>query len=63
VYNAIKQTGDGSFKGGPEVFDLAHQGLDYSKSNTQLMTQDIIDQLEKYRQDIISGAIKVPEKP
>jgi basic membrane protein A and related proteins len=63
VYNAIQQTGQGSFKGGPEVFDLAHQGLDYSKSNTQLMTQDIIDQLEKYRQDIISGAIKVPEKP
>jgi basic membrane lipoprotein Med (substrate-binding protein (PBP1-ABC) superfamily) len=27
------------------------------------MTQDIIDQLEKFRQDIISGAIKVPEKP
>jgi basic membrane lipoprotein Med (substrate-binding protein (PBP1-ABC) superfamily) len=27
------------------------------------MTQDIIDQVEKYKQDIISGTIKVPEKP
>jgi len=63
VYNAIKQTGDGSFKGGPEVFDLAHQGLDYSKSNNLLMTPDIIATLELYRQDIINGTIKVPDKP
>jgi basic membrane protein A len=63
VYNAIKQVGDGTFKGGSTVFDLAHQGLDYSKSNTALMTQDIIDQLEQYRQDIIDGTIKAPDKP
>jgi len=63
VYNAIQQVGEGNFKGGSTVFDLAHEGLDYSKSNTQLMTQDIIDQLETYRQDIIDGTIKVPDKP
>ena len=63
VYNAIQQTGDGSFKGGGQVFDLTHQGLDYSKSNSQLMTPDIIAAVEMYKQDIINGTIKVPEKP
>ena len=64
VYNAIQQTGDGSFKGGiGQVFDLKHQGLDYSKSNSKLMTPDIIATLELYRQDIINGTIKVPDKP
>jgi basic membrane protein A len=63
VYNAIQQTGNGSFKGGGQVFDLAHQGLDYSKSNSKLMTPDIIATLELYRQDIINGTIKVPDKP
>ena len=63
VYNAIQQTGNGSFKGGGQVFDLAHQGLDYSKSNSKLMTPDIIAALELYRQDIINGTIKVPDKP
>jgi len=37
--------------------------LSYSESNTALMTPDIIDQVEQYKQDIISGKIKVPEKP
>jgi len=37
--------------------------LDYSKSNSKLMTPDIIAALELYRQDIINGTIKVPEKP
>ena len=59
----IQQTGNGSFKGGGQVFDLAHQGLDYSKSNNKLMTPDIIATLELYRQDIINGTIKVPDKP
>src|SRR5215470_532434 len=63
VYNAIKSVGEGSFKGGSTVFDLAHGGLDYSKSNTELMTQDIIDQLEKYRQEFLDGTITVPSKP
>src|SRR6185436_20823356 len=58
VYNAIQQTGNGSFKGGGQVFDLAHQGLDYSKSNSKLMTPDIIAALELYRLDIINGTIK-----
>jgi basic membrane protein A len=64
VHDAISQVGDGTFEGGAAtVFDLAAEGLDYSKSNTELMTQDIIDQLEQYRQDIIDGTITVPSEP
>ena len=63
VYNSIQQVGDGSFVAGPQVFGLAEKGLDYSKSNTAEMTQDIIDQLEAFRQQIISGDIVVPEDP
>jgi basic membrane protein A len=63
VDTAIQQEADGSFKAEARVFDLAGEGLDYSKSNTAEMTQDIIDQLEDYRQQIISGEIVVPEDP
>jgi basic membrane protein A len=62
VYNAIKAVGDGTF-GGSQVFGMAEDGVDYSKSNTAEMTQDIIDQLEDYRAQIISGEIVVPDKP
>lgn len=61
VYNAIKAHADGSFKGGTaQVFGLAEQGVDYSKSNTTLMTPDIISAVDKFKQQIISGQIKVP---
>jgi basic membrane protein A and related proteins len=63
VYNAIQQVGQDNFQGGSTVFDLAHDGLDYSKSNTDLMTQEMIDQIDQYKQQIIDATIKVPEKP
>ena len=63
TYNAIKQTGEGSFVTGPQVFGLAEDGLDYSKSNTEALTQDIIDQVDAAKQDIIDGKIVVPDDP
>jgi basic membrane protein A len=63
VHDAIGATGDGTFAAGAEVFGLADQGVDYSKSNTELMTQDIIDQLETFRGQIIDGTIEVPSEP
>ncbi len=62
VYNAVQAVGDGSF-GGSQVFGLAEDGLDYSKSNTEEMTDDIIAQLDDYKQQIIDGEITVPEAP
>jgi basic membrane protein A len=63
VYTAIQQVGEGSFAAGATVLGLAEEGLDYSKSNTAEMTQDIIDQLEAFREQILSGDIVVPEDP
>lgn len=63
TYNAIKQTGEGSFVTGPQVFGLADDGLDYSKSNTEALTQDIIDEVDGLKQDIIDGTIVVPDDP
>jgi basic membrane protein A len=62
VYNSIQAVGDGTF-GGSQTFGLAEEGLDYSTSNDAEMTQDIIDQLEKYRQQIIDGTIEVRFTP
>jgi basic membrane protein A len=63
VYNAIDQVGSDSFAAGATVFGLAEDGIDYSKSNPDQLTQDIIDQLEEFRTQILSGDIVVPEDP
>jgi basic membrane protein A and related proteins len=62
VHDAIQAVGDGSF-GGSLVFGLAEDGLDYSKSNTAEMTDDIITQLDEFKQQIIDGTITVPDAP
>jgi basic membrane protein A len=63
VHDAIAQVGDGSFTAGSVVFGLAEDGVGYSTANTDLMTQDIIDALEGFKGEIISGAIVVPDDP
>jgi basic membrane protein A len=62
VYKAVEAVGAGSL-GGSLVFGMAEDGVDFSLSNTTEMTQDIIDQIEDYRAQIISGEIVVPENP
>jgi basic membrane lipoprotein Med (substrate-binding protein (PBP1-ABC) superfamily) len=42
---------------------MAEDGLDYSKSNTEELTDDIITQLDDFKQQIIDGTITVPETP
>ena len=63
TYNTIKAAADGTFKGGSQVFDLASDGISYSTSNTELMTQDIIDVVNQYKQKIIDGTIVPPDDP
>lgn len=63
TYNAIQQVGSGTFVSGATVLGLAEEGVDYSRSNTAELTQDIIDQLEAFRAQIISGDIVVPTDP
>jgi basic membrane protein A len=62
TYNAIKQSGSGTFKSGFQVFDLAADGVDYSKSNSAL-TSAMIAAMDAAKAKIISGEIKVPDTP
>ena len=63
VHDAIQEAGDDSLAAGAEVFGMAEGGVDYSKSNTDLMTDDIISQLDEFKQQIIDGTITVPDTP
>jgi basic membrane protein A len=63
VHDAIQQAGEGTLDAGNTVFGLAEGGVDYSKSNKELMTDDIISVLDDLRQKIIDGKIVVPDKP
>jgi len=63
VHDAIEQAGDGSLEAGGQVFGMAEGGVDYSKSNTDLMTDDIVTLLDDLKAQIIAGDITVPEAP
>jgi basic membrane protein A len=62
VYTSIEAVGDGSF-GGSLVFGMAEDGLDYSASNPEELTDDITAQLDDFKQQIIDGTIVVPDTP
>jgi basic membrane protein A and related proteins len=63
VHDAIEQAGDDTLEAGAQVFGMAEGGVDYSKSNTELMTEDINSLLDDLKQQIIDGDITVPEAP
>lgn len=63
VHDAIEQAGDGSLEAGGQVFGMAEGGVDYSQSNADLMTADIVTLLDDLKQQIIDGEIVVPEAP
>jgi basic membrane protein A and related proteins len=62
-YDTIKAVVDGTVEGGPQVFGLAEDGVDFATSNPELLTEDIVAQLEEFRQQIIDGEITVPDEP
>jgi basic membrane protein A len=61
VFDFVKGVGEDQFKAGTEVFDLKVDGVGYSTSGGQV--DDIKSKLEDYKQQIIDGKIKVPDKP
>lgn len=61
VFEIIKAHIDGKVVGGPTVYDLSVDGVGYS--TTGGFVDDIVDQLEAFKADIISGAIVVPTDP
>ena len=46
TYDTIKAVGDGSFKGGTQIFDLANDGVGFATSNPTLLTSDMVDAME-----------------
>jgi basic membrane protein A and related proteins len=63
VHDAIEAGGEGTLEVGGQVFGMAEGGVDYSKSNTDLMTDDLISTLDELKEQIINGRIIVPESP
>ncbi len=63
VYNIINDRNSGDFQGGmtPVVYDLSVDGVGYSTSGG--FVDDIVDELEAAKADIISGEIQVPTTP
>jgi basic membrane protein A len=61
VQQTIEKLANGEFRGGPQVFDLAAGGVDYSTSGG--FVDDISAQLDDYKQQIIDGEIEVPTAP
>jgi basic membrane protein A and related proteins len=67
VYDTIQQVTEGEFTTGFQVFGLKEEGVDYAvneyNDNDELLSSDIQGELDKFKDDIISGAIKVPAEP
>jgi basic membrane protein A len=67
VYDVIQQVAEGSFQSGTQIFGLAEEGVGYAvnefNDNEELLSQDIQDQLEELKQQIIDGEITVPTEP
>ncbi|MGB7804774.1 MAG: BMP family ABC transporter substrate-binding protein [Actinomycetota bacterium] len=63
VYDAIEQTSDDAFEAGFQVFGLDVDGVDFSTSNEEELTDDIVEQMDEFKEQIISGEIVVPEEP
>ena len=61
VYETIEALTEGEFRGGAQTFDLSTGGVDYSTSGG--FVDDIADQLDEFKQQIIDGEIEVPTAP
>ena len=61
VYTAIEELANEELAAGPQVFDLSNGGIDYALDGGQL--DDVEDQLNDLKQQIIDGDIEVPTEP
>ncbi|HKA67488.1 MAG TPA: BMP family ABC transporter substrate-binding protein [Actinomycetes bacterium] len=58
VYDFIKSMNSGQFTAGEKVYDLAADGVGYSTSGGKI--DDIVPQIDEFKDKIISGEITVP---
>jgi basic membrane protein A len=61
VFEFIKSAVDGNVVGGPATYDLSVDGVGYS--TTGGFIDDITDQIDDYKDQIVSGDIVVPTEP
>ncbi|MEM8903308.1 MAG: BMP family ABC transporter substrate-binding protein [Actinomycetota bacterium] len=61
VFEITQAALDGSFEAGTTVYDLSVDGVGYS--TTGGFVDDIVDQLEDFKAQIVSGEIVVPTEP
>jgi len=61
VFEILKAQTDGTFSPGMQVYDLSVDGVGYSTTGGYV--DDIVDQLEDFKAQIVSGAIVVPTDP
>jgi basic membrane protein A len=63
VYNTIKAEKEGHFVWGNKYFGLSDKGVDYAldKYNDSLIPPEMRAKVEKVRDDILSGKIKVSD--
>jgi basic membrane protein A len=61
VFETVKAFKDGTLKGGFATYDLKSDGVGYSTSGGYL--DDVKDQLDKIKADIVAGTITVPTAP
>ena len=59
VFLAIQSHIDGTFQAGQTAFGLSDDGVGYSTSGGYL--DDIVDELEAFKADIVAGNITVPD--
>jgi len=61
VYEFLSAFIDGNAQSGEVIFDLANDGVGYSTTGGQI--DDIVDQVDEFKQMIIDGDIEVPTTP
>ena len=61
VFETVKAAQDGTLAGGFATYDLKVDGVGYSTSGGYL--DDVKDQLEQIKADIVAGTIVVPTAP
>jgi len=63
AYDAAIDVADGNFEGGVQNLGLAENGVGYAidEYNKALVPQDVVDQLEATREQIVSGEVVVTD--
>lgn len=63
VYDIVKQVVEGKFQGGFHVFGLESEGVGYviDQNNRNLITPEVIREVEEAKKKIIAGQIKVTD--